>query len=488
MGALASTACNSSTAQTTTLKQQKAFNCPDAPPLEIAHEPNPLTEDNKAQHHAPPKPKGKTVRVSNATALLKAVNTLSDHTTIIVAPGQYRLNGTLVIRKNHITIRGEKPDCVSTELIGKGMENADHDGVPHGIWSNAKHLTIAHLTIRDVYQHAIKLNPTAHAPTLHHLRLLDSGKQFIKASPKHYGKGVNDGKLTDSILAYTQHPPRTNHGGGSGYTNGIDVHAGKNWLVDGNIFMNFHTPDDSDHLWNPAVLFWNGAEGTITQNNIFFNVDRAIAYGLTNRRRTTTTDAPSKPNSKASSQNNSQPTAPKTNNTSGDYDHIGGIIRNNMITLELNLFSHKRRSESDASIIVWDSPYTKVLHNTVLNRANHHFAIETRFDTHNAEIKNNWSDARINQRRKRQRNNEKAESGPSNNQINNNHFSARTQYFVAPQTGDLHLTSDAASYAAPQVPYHPDAPSDIDGDKRPQTKGKHQKQHKKNNAGADQAQ
>lgn len=441
--ALANTACNTTIAQPAKAIDD-TFNCPNAPAL-------PAVNHRQSNGTA----STKTIHVSSTDALHKAINTLTDHTTIIIAPGQYHLKNTLVIKKNHITIRGEKPDCLSTELIGKGMENADYDGVPHGIWSNATNLTVAHLTIRDVYQHTLKFNATADAPRVYQCRLLDSGKQFIKASPQHYGKGVNKGRVEHSIMAYTQHPPNTNHGGGTGYTNGVDVHAGHDWLVDGNIFMNFHTPDNSDHLWNPAVLFWNGAQGTITENNLFINVDRAIAYGLVNRRNTNT-------NTNKKSQKNKTP----SNKPAGDYDHIGGIIRNNMITLDPKLFSAQRQSQSDASILIWDSPNTKVLHNTILNQLNHHFAIEIRFDTHNAEIKNNWSDARIHQRRPR-RGNPPDNKGPHNNQVSDNHFTARAQYFVSPKTGDLHLTDIAANYWAPMVPAHPDATMDIDGDARP---------------------
>ncbi len=91
------------------------------------------------------------------------------------------------------------------------------------------------------------------------------------------------------------------------------------------------------YLWNPAVLVWNHSTNTLTERNTFINVDRAIAYGLDD-----------KPGS----------------------DHQGGTIRNNFIYVQPGLMSQARKADSDAQILVWDSPGTRVVHNTVLTSGN----------------------------------------------------------------------------------------------------------------------
>ena len=91
-------------------------------------------------------------------------------------------------------------------------------------------------------------------PWIYNVRLLDAGEQFIKGSSGGFGIGVDDGVVEYTIMAYTNGPPSTNHGGGTGYTNGVDIHGGDGWLISNNLFKNFHTPDGSDHLWKPCGL------------------------------------------------------------------------------------------------------------------------------------------------------------------------------------------------------------------------------------------
>ncbi|MEM7255939.1 MAG: hypothetical protein AAF404_00980, partial [Pseudomonadota bacterium] len=156
--------------------------------------------------------------------------------------------------------------------------------------------------------------------------------------------------------------PRTDHdGAGIGYTNGVDVHAGQRWRVRNNLFKNLSTPDTADHQWNAAVLMWRGARDTITENNVFINVDRAIAYGLGEK----------------------------------PHDHRGGVIRNNVVLMAAGLYSRKRRLNADASVLVWHSPETQVLHNTVVTNGNTPFSIEARFDATQVTMANNLTDAPV---------------------------------------------------------------------------------------------
>src|SRR3990167_9313899 len=287
---------------------------------------------------------GTVVTVANATELASAVSNLQDYTTILLKPGNYNLTNTLYIRKRDVSIRGDGTNCEQVALIGGGMDNASYGNVPHGIWSDAANLTITNLTIRDVYQHGIVFNAGAQSPIVNSVRILNTGQQLIKSNPTQYGIGVDNGTVINSYFAYTNGTPTTDHGSGIGYTNGIDIHAGKNWKIAGNRFESFHTPDSSAWWWNPAILVWNGASGTIVENNIFSNVDRAIAFGLMER--------------------------------SGSYDHQGGIIRNNMAYYAPGLFSSTRIADSDAAFIIWNSPGSAVIHNTILTNGNLNKSIE----------------------------------------------------------------------------------------------------------------
>lgn len=136
----------------------------------------------------------------------------------------------------------------------------------------------------------------------------------------------------------------TDHGGGTGYTNGIDVHGGRGWVIGNNRFENFHPADDMQHLWNPVVLMWNGAVDSLIETNVFVDVDRAIALGLADR----------------------------------PLDHRRGIVRNNMIVLRRDLLGESRRTGSDGAVLVWNSPGSRILHDTIISQGNLARSIELR--------------------------------------------------------------------------------------------------------------
>ena len=380
----------------------------------------------RAAHDAPPLPLTgqRVVRISTEPQLQTAVNNLRQGDTLLLAPGLYSLTASLYINGRHqVTIRGES-GRTNVVLRGKGMDNAAHGGVPHGIWSNSSNTTIAHLTIRETYDNPIIFNSGAQAPLIYSVALIDAGSQFIKSNPTDIaeGRGVNDGRVERCWFEYTGRPP-SDHGAGAGYFNGISAHAARNWVVRGNTFKNLHNPDGTPYPWNPAVLFWRNSSHTVTEQNTFINVDRAIAYGL--------------------------------DDSTTFHDHSGGAIRNNFIYLEPGFFSAARRASADGAIVVWNSPGTEVDHNTVITSQNTAASIEFRFRrTTNVVARNNLTDAPIRIR-------DQAQPAQSGNLVN-----AQPSLFVDPTQGDLHLKSGAASAIDRATPLTT-ITNDIDGELRP---------------------
>jgi hypothetical protein len=301
------------------------------------------------------------------------------------------------------------------------MDNANYGSVLHGIWSNSRNTVIAHLTIRDTYDNTVIFNPPAQSPRIYNVKILNAGSQFIKGNSLDATQEVDNGVVEYSILEYTAGPPATNHGAGVGYTNGLSIHTADHWVIRHNLFKNFHTPDTAAYLWNPAVLMWNHSTNTLTERNTFINVDRAIAYGLYDN--------------------------------SGS-DHQGGVIRNNFIYLQPGLMSTSRKASSDGQIIVWDSPGTKVYHNTILTKGNVVKSIEFRFSTTGAEARNNLGDAPIGMR-----------DGATFTQ-SGNLLTATASLFANPRAGDLHLKSTATA-VIDQAPALSSVTNDIDGNTRP---------------------
>jgi hypothetical protein len=256
------------------------------------------------------------------------------------------------------------------------------------------------------------------------VRLINSGSQFIKSNPTdvNAGLGVNHGVVEYCWFEYTGSPP-ADHGAGVGYFNGISAHAAKHWLVRGNLFKNLHNPDGTAYPWNPAVLFWRNSSNTVTEQNTFINVDRAVAYGL--------------------------------DNSTPYRDHAGGVIRNNFIYLTPGLMSASRKAGSDGSIIAWNSPGTQVDHNTVLLNGNEFYSVQFRFSTtSNCAARNNLTDAPVHLR----------DSATAT--LSGNLLTATPAMFVNAAAGDLHLRVSATN-AIDKAGTLLTVTNDFDGERRP---------------------
>ncbi len=368
---------------------------------------------------APPlaAPAGAVVEVATEAELQAAVRGIRSDTTIVIAPGTYELTRTLAIgsdpagpRLANVAIRGATANPADVVLAGKGMRNKDHGAVPHGIHvGNVDGILIANLTIGDVYYHAIQLagEMGCRAPRVYNCRLIDSGEQLIKGSVAEPGKGVESGVVEYSRFEYTT----TARGS---YTNGVDILGGSGWVVRHNLFRRIVAPRDAG-LAGPAVLFWRKSRDTIVEGNRFIDCAWGIALGL-------------------------DPATPG--------DHSGGVVRNNFV-------ARSAATPGDVGIAVFNSPRTKVLHNTVLLNGTYANAIEYRFAaTTGVEIRYNLCDAAI-----------RARDGSSGT-VTRNAMTAQPAFFVDPAAGDLHIKR-TAPYVIDWASPHPDVTDDFDGDPRP---------------------
>jgi hypothetical protein len=270
-------------------------------------------------------------------------------------------------------------------------------------------VTIANLTIRDIYNHPIILNAGAQSPLIHNVRLVNAGQQFVKANPDGAGGGVDDGVVEYSVIEYDTTSRDY-------YTNGVDVHTGDNWIIRHNLFRNVRAPQGQ--LAGPAILMWNASTNTLVDGNTFINCQGEIAMGLIERT----------PN-----------------------DHAGGIVRNNFIYRDV---------PGDSAIHVADSPNTQVIHNTILISRTYPNPIEYRFaHTTGVLIANNVLDGTI-----------FARDGATGT-VSGNSPNASAALFVSPVTGDLHLKSSATPLLNQVVTVPSNAGVDWDGDARPAGSG-----------------
>ena len=362
-------------------------------------------------------PEPTMVYVSTVQELQQAVNQLENNTTIVIAEGVYELTERLYIGDPwepdaeslyNITVRGAGASRDDVVLKGPGMTVKE---VPKNIFSvfHAADVTIENLTVRDVYWHLVHFHGEqgALAPTLRNVHLINSGDHIVKGSYTSSMGGVDYGLMEDCLLEYETCAADY-------YCGGIDIHMGKNWVIRGNTFRNIYYPP---RLTDAAILMWNYCSDTLTENNYIYNCDRGIYYGL-------------------ESKNDAD-------------DHVGGIIRNNII--------YRERS-GDAGISLNMTRNVKVYHNTVYQSGTYPWSIEYRFASINgdnvADIRYNITDGSV-----------EARDGATAT-IVGNLTGVTSSIFEDVALQNLHLASTATAAIDQALPLD-DVVEDVDHDWRP---------------------
>ncbi len=366
-------------------------------------------------------PSDKTVSVRTVWELENAVTSAIPGTTILVEDGVYHLTKPLMFVKDSVSLRSKSGDRDKVFLRGKGMTSS---GPPHVITIYASDIVVADVTLGMVPFHGIQIHGEngAMRPRMHNIHILDCGQQLIKVSA---GSGQiaerkysDEGELACSFLEYTNHAP-------SGYTNGIDVLAGKGWVVRDNKFVRIRGPEGQ--LSGPAILFWQNCIDTIAERNLLVECSRGIAFGN-----------PGGSNTKYS------------RNGEKTFDHQGGVVRNNIIV---------KTSGGDTGIEFNRAKDFKCYHNTVyVYSSSVNWAIECRFPESSGIIKNNMTNMRIIKR----------DSGHA--VLEGNITYAQDNWFVNVKDGDLHLT-ESAKEAINRTPPVTEVVDDFDGQLRPKEGG-----------------
>ncbi len=364
---------------------------------------------------------GRLVRVSTVAELTAAIANMASGDTVLIARGTYRLENTLHLHGglSRVAIRGESGLAAEVVLQGRGMANESFGNVPHGfLVADVSDVLIADLTVRDVYYHAVQV-AGEYGPArirLHNVHLIDAGEQLVKGSTAGPpGPYADDGVVECSLLAYTDRAR-------SYYTNGVDILAGKDWVIRDNVFRNIRAPVGA--LAGPAVLLWRNTIDSVVERNWFIDCDRGIALGL------------------------SDPDPRYARDGEARYDHQGGVVRNNMV------WRTAGSPTGDVGITANFARDFRILHNTVvLNGTFPWGAIEYRFGASNGEIRANLTDAPIWQRDGAQAT------------LSDNLDGAQAGWFTAAATVDLHLSRGSPPVDA--VGGSDDTTDDIDGQARP---------------------
>ena len=312
-----------------------AQNLPPVPPAPCAWRP-PVTQ--------------MTVRVRSVDDIHRALVRARPGTTILVEPGDYRLDRTINLGLPDIVIRGATGDPADVVLRGAGMLERQ---VGVAIAVNVSDVVIADLTIRDVGYHGIQVRGEngVSRVRIQDVRIVDTGQQLLKGSTGGGAPHSDAVVIACSTFEYTNHAP-------SNYTNGVDVLGGTNWVVRDNRFLRIRGPATERFAAGPAILFWANSSGTQVERNVIVDSFRGIAFGL-------------------------GPGASGTLARDGEplFDHQGGWIRNNVV-VSLNPWADEGIEANAARSVDID-------YNTVLTSGEIPWALSLRFPRTTARARNN---------------------------------------------------------------------------------------------------
>ncbi|QNK54901.1 fibronectin type III domain-containing protein [Paenibacillus sp. PAMC21692] len=336
-----------------------------------------------------------SVTVDSLADLQEAIDTAPASGRIItLAAGNYSQSASIAVTgKDHITIQGATANYGDTVLTGPGITS----GLDISIRVNdSNYFTIRDLTIKDFNYHAVQVNSGSYYFHADNFRGWDLGEGAFKVTANVFASGAkytDYGLIENSFLGYTD-------GGKRGAVEAVDIIAARGWVVRGNTVHNAYYPTSGSVAY--ALFAKGGSIDTVFENNVIKGSDIAISFGggLT--------------------------ASQYFRGGVQDFEHYGGIIRNNVI-----------HNTDDAGIYLSKSTGFKVLNNTLINIAPGVSVggIESRFAGSNGEIRNNIADKAL----------KKRDGG--NYAESNNIVTATSAWYVNPNAGDYALNTVSAASA-----------------------------------------
>jgi len=303
-----------------------------------------------------PPPQGDVVRVSTVQQLREAVENLVDGRTVVIEPGEYRLERTLSVDGvRRISLRGATGKRGDVILRGRGMREEAYGEAPHVITVfDAEDVLLADLTLADAWWHDLHLaGRTGPRRThLYNLHLLDSGEQLLKVNPGHDAVAYpDDGLIEFCRFEFTDR-------GKHWYHDGVDLFCAGGWTIRDCEFVRIRGP--VGRMCGPAVLCFSGTRDTVVERNLFLECDVAIGLGIFHLDPRYTRDPQHR------------------------YAHCRGIARNNLIL--------RAGAGGSAGILVGYSSEYRIYHNTIILHGTSPFTVLYGDRVSRGEIRNNLTD------------------------------------------------------------------------------------------------
>jgi len=368
-----------------------------------------------------PPPRGEVIRVSSVEELFEAVKSINPGGTILIADGHYYMPRYLGIETDNVTMRSESGQRERVIIDGINSRHGELIGV-----SRCSGVTIADLTIQNIMWNGFKINSNTNVQkvTIYNCIIHNIWQRGIKAVgvPEENRESIRprDCRIqyclfyNDRAKRFSDDPKDTPEDFNGNYVGGIDAMYATNWIISDNVFVGIQGRTRSAR---GAIFIWHDARDCIVERNIIIDCDVGIALGNSHR-------------------------GPGTK-----IHCIGFIVRNNFVT---------RAPES--GILADYTNNCKILHNTVHDPHNRlRRLIRLVHDNDGLLVANNLL------------------SGPemrkeSQSQITykQNLEKELTEYFVDPDSGNLHLRESVNKFAG-KTELLPEVTEDIDQQPRSQT-------------------
>lgn len=363
--------------------------------------------------------------VSTRDQLNQAMADLQDNDTVVIQPATYNLNHGFWITQSGVTIRGATGNRDDVILNGGGMNNASDSSRYQAIQFKGGNNTIQDLTIEECYWHAVHVQPGAHNSRIRNITTRNIGTQHIKVGAKN--TKTRDGIIENSRLEQTR--TRTNDGVNrpDDYLNGIDLLGCQEWKVRDNVVRDIQGVNHG----GPAILLWKNVTDSIVERNVVVGNAAGIHLG----------------------------------NTSDPAGAEDCIVRNNFIAATSN--------DDDALMTLAFTKDVKAYNNTLFGgvpNGDLWFTMLQVYDkegqglTENLDLQNNlirgdvwdrstgdWSAADV------------EEMG---NMVDANGDLIKPEWFIDPESGDLHLTEEGFEALGVEGIVLPEALYDFDGQLR----------------------
>lgn len=287
-------------------------------------------------------PTGIIVKVDTGPALEAALRSLVSGTTVVLAPGVYRLTAPLTVGNvADVVIRGESDMAADVIIEGPGFLADESSTAAHAFVIRGQRVTLANLTIRAFPAAAVAYEAGAVSPRIYNVASIDNRGS------------VRSGAVSGGTIEYSRFEYSFPVAAGSGAP-AVDVRGGSKWTVRHSLFKGLKGVDGAA---SPAVLLYGSLTSAVVDANTFVNCGQEIVFGASSRRDTS--------------------------------DQTSGVIRNNFIARDVS-------SSAAAAVTLAGSPGSRVLHNTVLMNGSYTNAIELKFPaTRGVRVQNNLLDAPV---------------------------------------------------------------------------------------------